>query len=81
MPYKTLDYFARNLIDPMFEVFEVMDNKEHPEYENLMFDIKNINKHDLDLFVEKHHIDNFLNRLEDKELGKRAYYIVFNLQK
>ncbi len=80
VPYKTLDYFARNLMDPMFEVFEVLDNKEHPQHENLMSDIRNIDSHDLDLFVEKHHIDSFLNRREDKELGKRAYYIVFNLQ-
>ncbi len=81
MRYKTFDYFAQNLRDPMFEVFEVLDSKEHPEYKNLMIDIENINIHDLDLFVEEHYIDNFLDRHEDKELGKRAYYIIFKLQK
>src|SRR6056297_2832288 len=79
--FKTLNYFARNLIDPMFEVFEVLDNKEHPEHDNLMSDIKNIDTNDLDAFVEKYHIENFLGRHEDKELGKRAYFIIFNLQK
>ncbi len=81
MQYTTLEYFARNLVDPMFEVFEILDNTKHPEHENLISDIKNINSYDLDLFVEKHHIDNVLNRHEDKDLGRRAYYIVFNLQK
>lgn len=64
----------------MFEVFEVLENKEHREHENLMSDIRNIDNRDLDLFVEKYHIDSFLNRREDKEIGKRAYYIIYNLQ-
>ena len=81
MTYKTLEYFARDLIDPMFKVFEVLDNKQHPEYDNLMIDIESIDINDLNLFVEQHHINSFLNRFDDKELGKRAYYIVFNLQK
>jgi hypothetical protein len=81
MVFKTLEYFERSLMDPMFEVFEVIDNKQHPEYNNLMSDIENIDAKELGQFVEQHHIENFLNRRDNKELGRRAYYLVFHLQK
>ncbi|NVO12058.1 MAG: hypothetical protein HXX16_19020 [Bacteroidales bacterium] len=81
MKFKTLEYFASNLTDPMWEVFEVLNDKNHPQYDNLMSDIENIDNFDLDNFVKEHHIDHFLNRQENKELGRRTYYLVFKLQK
>jgi hypothetical protein len=81
MIFKTLEYFASNLIDPMWKVFEVLDNKNHYQYNNLMRDIENIDNYDLENFVREQHVDSFLNRQENKELGRRAYYMVFKLQK
>jgi hypothetical protein len=82
MKYITLGYFARSLIDPLFEVFEVLDNQQHPEHDNLLSDIESINTEDLSLFIEQYpQYADFFNHCEDKEFGKRAYYLVFDLQK
>lgn len=78
---KTLYYFARSLFDPIDGVFEVLDNKEHPEYENLIIDIENINIKDLELFEKKNKYGHFLGYRDDKQLEKKAYYIASFLQK
>lgn len=81
MKFKTLKYFASDLVDPIWKVFEVLDNKTHPQYLDLISDIKSIDKDDLEKYTSDNHIDHLLGRYEDKEVGKRAYYIVFKLQK
>ncbi len=80
MIFKTLDYFARNVMDPTYEVFEVLDDRNHPLHNDLMLDIENIIEDDLSMFVKSQQIDGLLGRQEDKNLGRRIYYIIFNLQ-
>ncbi|KUO64812.1 MAG: hypothetical protein APF83_14150 [Lutibacter sp. BRH_c52] len=81
MKYRTLGYFSQQLIDPMYEVFEVLDNNEHSEYENLMQDIKDINSKDLISFVHQHQIEHLLNKNNDIEIEKRSFYLIFHLQR
>jgi len=81
MSFKTLDYFARNLIDPLFEVYEILEDEIHEEHKNLLNDIKNIDSEKLDQFVSDHHIDGFLSPDEDVDFGRRTCYLIFNLQK
>ena len=42
MELKTLQYFSHSLTDPFYEVFQILDNSNHPEYNNLLQDIKTI---------------------------------------
>ncbi len=79
--YLTFDYFSRSLLDPMFEVFEVLDNNNHPENERLKIDLNTIDKIDLEKYVIKNHIDFHLDRVENKDIGRRAYYFVHKLHK
>jgi len=65
----------------MWEVFAVLDQKTHPQYRNLISDIETIDNYDLDNFVIEHQIDSILGRQDNKDLGRRAYYTVFKLQK
>lgn len=81
MTFKSFEYFALNQNDPMWEVEEVLENKNHPQYSNLIYDIENIDNVELEEVVREKHIDWLLDRKEDKEWGKRVYYIIFKLQK
>lgn len=81
MQLKTLDYFASNLIDPLFEVYTVLADKNHIENKSLLEDLDNINSTILKEFVSEHHIDGFLNTNEDVDTGRRTYYLIFYLQK
>ena len=51
MELKTLQYFSHNLTDPIHEVFQVLDNPNHSEYNKLLHDMKSINAEELSLFV------------------------------
>ena len=79
--FLTFDYFVRTILDPMFELFEVLDNVNHKEHEKLMIDIHSIDQFELDHFVKEKHIDHFLDGMENKDIGRRAYFLINQLQK
>jgi hypothetical protein len=77
---RTLPFFCNSLIDPFFEVFEILDTPNHPQYQNLVEDIAGIDANELGVYVIQHHVDIYLNKWEDKNLGRRAYFIIDKLQ-
>ena len=79
--YLTFDYFSKTLLDPMFEVFEVLDNGDHPENKKLKIDLDAIDKIDLEKYVKENHIDFYLDRLDNKDIGRRAFYFVHQIDK
>lgn len=78
---KSLNFFCGSLIDPMFEVFEILDNNEHKEHQKVLCDIKSLAPDELENFVDKYHINEIIGRQEDKETARRAYFLVHVLQK
>jgi hypothetical protein len=81
MLIKTLSFFASELIDPLWRVFEILEDKDHPQHLNLLIDIDNIDNEDYQNYVIKYSLDSFVNRQKEKEVAKRAYYLAFRLQK
>jgi len=79
--YLTFNYFSKSLLDPMFHVFEVLDNDSHPKNKKLKIDLNSIDRIDLEKYVAENHIDFYLDRVEDKDIGRRAYYLVHKLHK
>lgn len=79
--YHTFNYFSKTLLDPMFEIHEVLQNIDHPEYKNLKKDFAEINTEDLTNYVEEHQIDFFLDRYDDKDHGRRLHYFVNQINK
>jgi hypothetical protein len=63
-------------MDAFFELPEIMDDINHPQYENLQKDIANINIEDLNTYVGENKIDRFLERFEDKHLARCRFYLV-----
>ncbi len=78
---KTLNYFCSSLIDPFFEVFEILDNPKHIEYQNLSDDLLNLDKSELENYVTKHNVDRLLSRAENKDQQRRAWFLIDLLQK
>ncbi len=78
--YITFDYFSKHMLDPMFELFDVLDNKNHPENKNLYNDLKSIDKNELEAFVKINPIDFLIDRFKNKDIGRRAYYLINKLQ-
>ena len=78
---KSLKFFCGSLMDPMFEVFEILDNKEHEEHQNVLSDIKSLDPDELEKFIDKYHINEMIGRQEDKETARRAHFLVYVLQR
>jgi hypothetical protein len=45
VPYKTLSYFCRSLTDPMFEIYDLLDDDKHHEHLNLLVSEFNTHRH------------------------------------
>jgi len=79
--FKTIEYFKSCLIDPSFEIFEVLNNTSHYEHKNLIDDLNGIDKTSLEKYIEENKIDFYLREFEDKDQGRRAYYLIDLLHK
>jgi len=79
--FKTIEYFKSCLLDPMFEVFRILNNPSHEQYNNLIFDLNHIDKSSLEECVKENNIDFYLDKFENKGQGRRAYYLINLLHK
>lgn len=73
---KSYKYFSESTIPPIFEVFEVINDKRHPEYKNLISDFKNFPESDFQNYIDKHNIENKLSDSQNQDIGKIAYFMV-----
>lgn len=64
----------------MFEVYEVLDNSSHEQYENIVSDLSSIDTNESNKYANENDIDFFLNRDEDKILGRKIYFYIHQLQ-
>ncbi len=73
----TVPYFSSGQVDVMFEIWDVIENPEHPEHSNLQRDIATIDENDLEAYVNTFHINMMLNRFDNKELAKKVIYLTY----
>lgn len=81
MELKTLQYFSNNLTNPIHEVFQILDNSNHPEYKSLLYDIKSINAEELSLFVIENQFDFDIKDSFNIDMQRRARFIINRLYK
>lgn len=79
--YLTFDYFSKTLLDPFFEVFRVLNNNNHPGYKKLKVDLDSIDKIALKKYVIENDIDFYIDRFKNKDIGRRAYYFIYQINK
>lgn len=72
---KTIEYFKSCLLEPS-EIFEILNNPSHEQYNNLIFDLNHLDKFSLEEYVKEYNIDRYLNRFENKDQGRRIFYLL-----
>lgn len=73
---RTIQYFLRSIIDPIFEIFEVLENPNHPEYNDLLLDLNEIDPEELSKYVKEKDVDSFLGNTLNLDLERRTYFLV-----
>ena len=81
MELKTLQYFSHNLTDPIHEVFQVLYNPNHSEYNKLLHDMKSINAEELSLFVIEKQIDFYIKDSFNIDIERRAWFLINRLHR
>jgi hypothetical protein len=81
MELKLLDYFKNSLEDALYGVSEIIYDSDHPQYENAMIDIDNIDIDELEDFITAKRIDRFLDDNENLHLEKCKCYLISKIQK
>lgn len=79
MEPKTLQYFSQNLSSLCFELFQVLDNPDHPEYNNLLHDMRSINDEELPLYVSGNDIDSGIRDSSNIDLDNKAHFLINRL--
>lgn len=54
MEYKTKNFFQKNVLQPYMHYKEIYEDKTHPEYDNLMYDLELLDEREIDLFYQEH---------------------------
>ena len=77
---KSLRYFSKSQLDPLYEVFNILDDTEHQQYKNLQNDLKAIDSSELENYVSEKYINELIGNIENKEMVQRAYYFIYLLR-
>lgn len=72
---KTLQYFLKSIMDPFYELHEVLKNPTHPEYNNLLLDLQKIDSKELIKYVEENDIDFLLGSTSNLDLERRTWFL------
>ena len=79
MNLKSLEYFSHRLLDPLYELEHIIQDSNHPEYNNLLYDIKHIDKDQLQEYVEKENIDIHIIDKSNIDFERRKMYLQMRL--
>lgn len=79
MNLKSLEYFSHRLLEPMYELDNVLQDRNHPEYVNVMYDINHIDNKELQEFVEKTGIDFYIRDRLNIDIERRKKFLQMNL--
>ena len=74
--FLTFEYFLGCLVDPTWEVFKVIENKDHSEYKNLLIDLSSIESSNLEEFLEANKIEHMTQGTENVDQQNRIYYYI-----
>jgi hypothetical protein len=79
--FHTFGYFSSCLTDTMYEVYEVLDNKQHSERKKLLNDINSIEKLELEKFVNENNIGCYTNRIEGGDFERKLFFFIHLMNK
>ena len=75
MNLKSLEYFSHRLLEPMCELDNVLQDRNHPEYVNVMYDINHIDNKELQIYVENNKPDIYIFDKSNLDFERRKMYL------
>lgn len=75
MNLKSLEYFSHRLLEPMYELDNVLQDRNHPEYVNVMYDINHIDNKELQIYVENNKPDIHIFDKSNLDFERRKMYL------
>ncbi|WP_394708113.1 hypothetical protein [uncultured Bacteroides sp.] len=75
MELKTINYFSQSMKPIISEISEVLDNPNHPEYNNLLNDIQSIDLDELNKFINEKDIDFYIRNVKNIDLERKAFFL------
>lgn len=78
--FRIFPYFKNSLEDAFFYVNEISNDKNHPEYENLQFDIKNLNPPEVETYILEKEYLHLIDDNQDQYLQMCLLFIIENIQ-
>lgn len=79
MSLKSLNYFSHCLLDPMYELDNIIRDSNHPEYANLLYDINHIDDKELQIYVEENNPDIYIFDKSNLDFERRKMYMQMSL--
>ncbi len=79
--YKTFEYFSSSLLDPLYSVYRVLDDKAHKLNGSLADDLNSISPEELDRYFEENNMDHYVRSIQNRDLERRAFFYVKELWK
>jgi hypothetical protein len=77
---ESLTYFLNNSTPPHYSIYNLLEDKEHPLHNALMYDLEKIDPDDLEKHSIKYNVDFFIEGHENKNESRRVWYLKHHLK-
>lgn len=74
MEIKTFQHFSQSMSPLNYEIYEILRNVDHPEYENLVCDLQSIDPEELNKYIIQNDIDFYIKNTSNIDLERRICF-------
>jgi len=78
---RIFNFFKNSLEDAFFGVEDILSNEEHEQHNNLLLDIKDLNKNLIERYIQVNNFERHISRDRDIYLQKCVIYLIEIIQK
>jgi len=74
--YRTFTHFSKTLLDPLFEIYEILRNKDHAYYHALLRDLNSLDQRKVEAFISENRARYDSHDGSGDPISKRAFYFL-----
>lgn len=74
--YRTFTHFSETLLDPFFEIYEILRNKEHARYQALLEDLNSLDQKKVETYISENRAQYDVHDGSNDPISKRAFYFL-----
>lgn len=78
---RIFDFFKGSLEDALFGVKEIVSNEQHEQYNNLILDIKDLDRNLVERYIQENNLEHHITSDRDVYLQKCTIYLIEGIQK